>query len=35
MRWQDEVGSELKKMVKGWKEQWRLVVQEAKACPGL
>jgi hypothetical protein len=42
MRWLDEVESDLKKMeVKGWKEkkrdreQWRLVVEEAKAHPGL
>jgi hypothetical protein len=42
MRWLDDVESELKKMeVKGWKEkmtdreQWRLVVEEAKAHPGL
>jgi hypothetical protein len=38
----DDVESDLKKMeVKGWKEkmkdreQWRLVVEEAKAHPGL
>jgi hypothetical protein len=38
MRWLDDVESDLKKMeVKGWKEkmrdgeQWRLVVEEAKA----
>jgi hypothetical protein len=42
MRWLDDVDSDLKKMeVKGWKEkmrdreQWRLVVEEAKAHPGL
>jgi hypothetical protein len=42
MRWLDDVESELKKMeVKGWKEkmrdreQWRLVVEEASAHPGL
>jgi hypothetical protein len=42
MRWLDDVESDLKKMeVKGWKEkmrdreQWRLVVGEAKAHPGL
>jgi hypothetical protein len=42
MRWLDDVQSDLKKMeVKGWKEmmrdreQWRLVVEEAKAHPGL
>jgi hypothetical protein len=42
MRWLDDVESNLKKMkVKGWKEkmrnreQWRLVVQENKAYPGL
>jgi hypothetical protein len=42
MRWLDDVESDLKKMeVKGWKEkmrdreQWRLVVEEAKAPPGL
>jgi hypothetical protein len=42
MRWVDDVESDLKKMeVKGWKEkmrereQWRLVVEEAKAHPGL
>jgi hypothetical protein len=42
MRWLDDAGSDLKKMkVKGWKEkirnreQWRLVVEEAKAHPGL
>jgi hypothetical protein len=41
MRWLDDVESHLKKMeVKGWKEmrdrkQWRLVVEEAKAHPGL
>jgi hypothetical protein len=42
MRWLDDVVSDLKKMkVKGWKEkmrnreQWRLVVEEAKAHPGL
>jgi hypothetical protein len=42
MRWLDDVESDLKKMeVKGWKErmrdreQWRLVVEEAKAHPGL
>jgi hypothetical protein len=42
MRWLDDVESDLKKMeVKGWEEkmrdteQWRLVVEEAKAHPGL
>jgi hypothetical protein len=42
MRWLDDVESDLKRMkVKGWKEkmrnrvQWRLVVEEAKAHPGL
>jgi hypothetical protein len=42
MRWLNDVESDLKKMkVKGWKEkmgdgeQWRLVVEEAKAHPGL
>jgi hypothetical protein len=42
MRWLDDVESDLKKMeVKGWKEkmrdreQWRLVVEEAKAQPGM
>jgi hypothetical protein len=41
MRWLDDVENDLKKMkVKGWKEtmnreQWRLVVVEAKVCPGL
>jgi CRISPR/Cas system CSM-associated protein Csm2 small subunit len=42
MRWLDDVESDLKKMkVKGWKEkhrdreEWRLVVEEAKAHPGL
>jgi hypothetical protein len=42
MRWVDDVESDLKKMkVKGWKEkmrnreQLRLVVEEAKAHPGL
>jgi hypothetical protein len=42
MRWLYDVESDLKKMkVKGWKEmmrnreQWRLVVMEAKAHPGL
>jgi hypothetical protein len=42
MRCLDDVESNLKKMkVKGWKEkmmnreQWRLVVEEAKAHPGL
>jgi hypothetical protein len=41
-RWLDDVESDLKKMeVNGWKEkmsdrkQWRLVVEEAKAHPGL
>jgi hypothetical protein len=40
MRWLVDVESDLKKMkVKGWKEnmrdreQWRLVVEEAKAHP--
>jgi hypothetical protein len=42
MRWLEDVESDLKKMkVKGWKEkmrnreQRRLVVEEAKAHPGL
>jgi hypothetical protein len=42
MRWLDDVESGLKKMeVKGWeekmrdREQWRLLVEEAKAHPGL
>jgi hypothetical protein len=42
MRWIDDVECDLKKMkVKGWKEKmrntqpWRLVVEEAKAHPGL
>jgi hypothetical protein len=42
MRWLDDVESDLKEMeVKGWKEkmgdreQWRLVVEEAKAHPEL
>jgi hypothetical protein len=42
MRWLDDVESDLKKMeVKGWKEkmrdreQWRLVVEEAKAHSGM
>jgi hypothetical protein len=42
MRWLEEVENDLKKMkVKGWKgkmrnrEQWRLVVEEAKAHPAL
>jgi hypothetical protein len=41
MRWLDDVESDLKKMkVKGWKkmmgrQQCRLVVEEAKAHPGL
>jgi hypothetical protein len=42
MRWLGDVGSELKKMkVKEWKEkmrnreQWRLVLEEDKAHPGL
>jgi hypothetical protein len=41
-RWLDDVESDLMKMkVKGWKEkmrnreEWRLVVEEAKAHPGL
>jgi hypothetical protein len=40
-RWLDDGESDLKMMVKGWKqkmrdrEQWRLVVQEAKAHTGL
>jgi hypothetical protein len=33
MRWLDDVESDLKKM--GDREQWRLVVEEAKAHPGL
>jgi hypothetical protein len=38
MRWLDDVENDLKKMVIRWKEkmrQWRLVVEEAKAHPGL
>jgi hypothetical protein len=41
MRWLEEVENDLKRMnVKGWKEkrnreQWRLVIKEAKAHPGL
>jgi hypothetical protein len=41
MRWLDDVERDLKKKVRGWKEkmrnreQWRLVVEEAKAHPGL
>jgi hypothetical protein len=42
MRWLEDVESDLKKMeMKGWREkirareQWRLVVEEAKAYPGL
>jgi hypothetical protein len=39
MRWLEDVESDLKKMkVKGWnrnREQWRLVLEEAKAHPGL
>jgi hypothetical protein len=42
MRWLDDVENDLKKMkVKGWiekmrnREQWRLVVGEAKAHPRL
>jgi hypothetical protein len=41
MRWLDDVENDLKKMVKGWiekmrnREQWGLVVEEAKAHPGL
>jgi hypothetical protein len=42
MRWLDDVESDFKKMeVKGWnekmrdREQWRLVVEEAKAQPRL
>jgi hypothetical protein len=42
MRWLDDIKSDLKKMeVKRWKEkisdreQWRLVVEEAKAHSGL
>jgi hypothetical protein len=42
MRWLNDVESDLKKTeVKGWKEkmrdreQWRLVVEEAKVHPGL
>jgi hypothetical protein len=42
MRWLDDVETDSKKMgVKGWKEklrdreQWKLVVEEAKAHPGL
>jgi hypothetical protein len=42
MRWLEYIESDLKKMeVKGWKEkmrdreQWRLVVEEAKAHQGL
>jgi hypothetical protein len=41
MRWLDDLESDLKMIMKGWKEkmkdrkQWRLVVEEAKAHPGL
>jgi hypothetical protein len=42
LRWLDDIESDLKKMkVKGWKEkmrnreQWRLIVKEAKAHSGL
>jgi hypothetical protein len=42
MRWLDDIESDLKEMeVKGWKEkmkdrkQWRLVIEVAKAHPGL
>jgi hypothetical protein len=42
MRWLEEAENDLKRMkVKGWKEkmknreQWRLVVEGAKAHPGL
>jgi hypothetical protein len=42
MRWLDDAESDVKEMkAKGWKEkmrnreQWRLVVEEAKAQPGL
>jgi hypothetical protein len=42
LRWLDDVENDLKKIkVKGWKEkmgsreQWRLVIEEAKAHPGL
>jgi hypothetical protein len=42
MSWLDDVESDLKKTeVKGWKKkmgvikQWRLVLEEAKAHPGL
>jgi hypothetical protein len=41
MRWLDDVENDLKKMkVKGWiekmnREQWRQVVEETKAHPGL
>jgi hypothetical protein len=41
MRWLNDVESDLKKMVKGWKdnmrnrEQRRMLVEEAKARPGL
>jgi hypothetical protein len=41
MRWLDDVESDFKNMeLKGWKEmrdreQWRLVIMEAKAHPGL
>jgi hypothetical protein len=41
MRWLDDVESDLKMKVKGWKEkmrdreQWRMDVEEAKAHPGL
>jgi hypothetical protein len=41
MRWLDDVESDLEKEMKGWKEkmrdreQWRPVVEEAKAHPGL
>jgi hypothetical protein len=41
MRWLDDVESDSKMEVKGWKEkmrdreQWRLVLDEAKVQPGL
>jgi hypothetical protein len=41
LRWLDDVQSDLKKKVRGWnekmrnEEEWRLVLGEAKAHPGL
>jgi hypothetical protein len=35
MRWLDDLESDLKKMKMRNSEQWRLVVEEAKAHPGL